>query len=715
MMPKRKNVIQQVIVLLAVLATLCSWPAVSGSLKGPAEKLLEERLQTESLFKTAGSTPPTLTTSKPFFSNVDMFSSASVWTPKKTYPDGIYCSDLNCILEYMKKLGASDDALHFTRKIAPEVLGSDGYLETFEDKGRVDLGFVGFPTRANTNGAYVFLNGSPSVVSTEQRVDQLDISGDPNYPMLKKQYPQLRIWGGGAGFVSEHANTDSGQRFILDYDIVNFCHACGVGWKAHVAFDFGKDGTFEGKKFLKLVQDENFTTVVAESATAVPCSRAKTSLRREFDPSIDPYCHGDFILDNIRVSDAAGGGFDISMNVFIRGEADAALEIYGAAGNLVDSTLMPGHRPIPASFYDLFIQNQINVVVGLTDEYPWNDDRDSRQSQMTRDVRVHVPASGRFELTKSSDRAIIYNVIRWAIEWISEAGLGGANIRQRRINDIAITMGTEVADLINKSFNFGDKPDKSAALKIVASVATVFLDPANLDGRRVFQGVFKKAMKVELPNWAMKYVHAGLSGVALEGKTFNTINAYLDLYKAARDTNGAVYWRAPMVAQPLSDSSQIKDAAMNPQFPPIPYEDQGVCPFECCTYRRWIAAKNTAIQLDRNGNSPALFNINKGEWVSALTGVVITTVPGKAKVLRPTTINGIQAKNGEIVYLLTYQGEGIYETWYKGKKWKPYPDMSALEIMESPESTWWVQIKNNKGQVGWSKEPDNFDNRDACG
>lgn len=64
MMPKRKNVIQQVIVLLAVFATFCSWPAVSGSLKGTAEKLIDERLQTESLFKTAESTPPLINTPK---------------------------------------------------------------------------------------------------------------------------------------------------------------------------------------------------------------------------------------------------------------------------------------------------------------------------------------------------------------------------------------------------------------------------------------------------------------------------------------------------------------------------------------------------------------------------------------------------------------------------------------------------------------------------
>lgn len=262
MMSKRKSVIQPVTALLAVLVTLCSWPAFSDSLKGPAEKLLEEQMQMETLFKTAGSTPPVLKPVKPDSSNIGMFSSANVWLiPKETYPTGWYrCSDLNCILENMKKSGASEDAINFTRKIDEELFGGPVYLEAFEEKGRVDIGYVAIPWRANTNGAYVFLNGNPSVLSTEQYhlLKQLDMNTDPNYLRLKKQYPQLDIWGGGAGFVSSHANSDGGQRFIFDYILVNYCHACYVGWTAQVAFDFSKDGAFKGTKFLKLVQDTNF-------------------------------------------------------------------------------------------------------------------------------------------------------------------------------------------------------------------------------------------------------------------------------------------------------------------------------------------------------------------------------------------------------------------------------------------------------------------------
>ena len=119
-MMSKKSVIQQIIVLLTIYAMLGFRSAVSGD---AAEKLVDERLQTDSLFNTAGSTPPKLTASKPASSKGGKFSSASVWIPKKTDHDWLDAwqecgSDINCVLEYMKKSGASEESMQFTRKIS---------------------------------------------------------------------------------------------------------------------------------------------------------------------------------------------------------------------------------------------------------------------------------------------------------------------------------------------------------------------------------------------------------------------------------------------------------------------------------------------------------------------------------------------------------------------------------------------------------------------
>ena len=105
-----------------------------------------------------------------------------------------------------------------------------------------------------------------------------------------------------------------------------------------------------------------------------------------FSGELDPYCHGDFVIDNIRRIVKADNNIHFTFNVFNSDPADAVIEIHDSNGDIVDWYVLPGHRPIPDSLYDLFVQNQINVVKGFTDAYAWNDPRDYRQSRMVADV-----------------------------------------------------------------------------------------------------------------------------------------------------------------------------------------------------------------------------------------------------------------------------------------------------------------------------------------
>lgn len=63
----------------------------------------------------------------------------------------------------------------------------------------------------------------------------------------------------------------------------------------------------------------------------------------------------------------------------------------------------------------------------------------------------------------------------------------------------------------------------------------------------------------------------------------------------------------------------------------LPYLDAGACPFECCTYRQWIANKDTVLSKNMSDNSPVAFRIKKGGKVTGLTGVVITTKAGQVR------------------------------------------------------------------------------------
>lgn len=118
-------------------------------------------------------------------------------------------------------------------------------------------------------------------------------------------------------------------------------------------------------------------------------------------------------------------------------------------------------------------------------------------------------------------------------------------------------------------------------------------------------------------------------------------------------------------------------------------------------------------------SAPVAFRLKKGEKVTGLTGVVITTKAGIVKVLKNTLIDEkekVPVKAGETLYLLTYLGEGYYVTWYKGRFLSDsFYESNGVKQVSEPDLTWWVKVKNRRGQVGWTKLPENFDNKDACG
>jgi hypothetical protein len=162
------------------------------------------------------------------------------------------------------------------------------------------------------------------------------------------------------------------------------------------------------------------------------------------------------------------------------------------------------------------------------------------------------------------------------------------------------------------------------------------------------------------------------------------------------------------------------------QGPKVPYKDVGACPFECCVYRQWTANKDTVIYKQMSENSPVAFKVRRREKVTGVTGVVITKKAGTVKALNDfsTKENSsdftkpekeFSIKAGDIFYVLTSIGEGFYQLWYKGKFFQDQIDTNKnMKILTMPVADWWVKIKNRKGQIGWTKMPDNFDNKDGC-
>ena len=141
--------------------------------------------------------------------------------------------------------------------------------------------------------------------------------------------------------------------------------------------------------------------------------------------------------------------------------------------------------------------------------------------------------------------------------------------------------------------------------------------------------------------------------------------------------------------------------------PPNVYIDKGACPFECCTYREWVARTYVTL-LDSPNGKKVVGQINKGERVLALTGEV-HSVP--VRVIAQQDYPEAKIKAGDTVYILHYEGEGFWKAWHDGT----VVDVEDLSDAGKQKITWWVKLKTRSGAIGWAIEHHNFGNQDACG
>jgi len=163
--------------------------------------------------------------------------------------------------------------------------------------------------------------------------------------------------------------------------------------------------------------------------------------------------------------------------------------------------------------------------------------------------------------------------------------------------------------------------------------------------------------------------------------------------------------------------------------PPIPFDEDGACPFQCCTYREWSVDWDTDIHADRKDESPIAFRAALGDTVTALTGVVTTMKAGRATASHGVSVGAkhITVAAGEPIYLLRNVGSD-WKIWVNGITDEQYianqgycigdkqgSDECALTVVEQPQIVWWAKVRDARGREGWTREVDHFGNIDSCG
>jgi hypothetical protein len=164
-----------------------------------------------------------------------------------------------CFIDQMAKAGASPEAVSFTRALFDRSKGDVGILTGFNAVGPIDIGWVTYPLRANTNHGLVLLNGNPRIVNAEdlKLLDHKGLQQSAQFHDLKEQFPKVDVWPGdrdGKTWPTSQADTDGGLQFTIGYPLINGCQACAHEGTAIFSWNFDAKGKFKGTQFIGMTQ-----------------------------------------------------------------------------------------------------------------------------------------------------------------------------------------------------------------------------------------------------------------------------------------------------------------------------------------------------------------------------------------------------------------------------------------------------------------------------
>ena len=147
--------------------------------------------------------------------------------------------------------------------------------------------------------------------------------------------------------------------------------------------------------------------------------------------------------------------------------------------------------------------------------------------------------------------------------------------------------------------------------------------------------------------------------------------------------------------------------------PNLPFYDWKACPFEGCSYRRWIARKSVVSYNTWKQDRKPVGTIAKGDAVIGVTGVVITLRPGVIRMDRD--LPDLNLRRGDTILTYTNRGEGFSAVWFKGKYYSEFdisftkwPDGEgcggahcAATCVDLGKKVWWAEVKLKSGRLAW--------------
>jgi len=141
--------------------------------------------------------------------------------------------------------------------------------------------------------------------------------------------------------------------------------------------------------------------------------------------------------------------------------------------------------------------------------------------------------------------------------------------------------------------------------------------------------------------------------------------------------------------------------------------DRGACPFEGCKYgERWMAKQNVDVYSAPPGivgvsvsSLRKKATVHAGTWVRTETGVVlarrregrVTVVNGRSP-YGGTVKGGPPLKNGQVIPIYSYLGEGCWRSWIGGQ----FLVVCDVTSPGQAQNEWWIRIRTASGTEAWT-------------
>jgi len=211
----------------------------------------------------------------------ELISATAVWSPsdqdlaqlnKTCTSDPQTYSD--CFISHMPDLGASEEAVSFTRDYAAQNHGTIAILRGFHPMDEVDLGYAYFPSARERKQGWFLLNGYPSVLNVDDqtRIPEAAMEKQPLWAEMQQQHPAVKMFVDDAERGMDKAPQtetlpDGSQRFVVEYPLRDGCATCAVLGHAAFSFDFDASGELVTVRFVTIKQFDQ--SVAPPSAPAL--------------------------------------------------------------------------------------------------------------------------------------------------------------------------------------------------------------------------------------------------------------------------------------------------------------------------------------------------------------------------------------------------------------------------------------------------------------